>query len=155
MLSTASGVTDALPWQLFHARLFNFFRNSNAPTQTNGSSVCNGPTVANGDPKTSLHEQTDIRASTRVKKFARSNANSAESDTSAVNGKEKEETIDIVGALHYKPSTNKELQVQHHGRIRQCETAATNADRYKKLPYPRNTMPTKNRSLACTQSSSS
>lgn len=54
-------------------------------------------------------------------KSAHSDANPTGKDTDHANGEEEGATRVIVAVLHYKPTTDRELQIGQHVRIRQTE----------------------------------
>lgn len=64
----------------------------------------------------------------RVYKSTHSDANCAESDTSSAIGEVKDVTNDIVEAVYYTPSTNRESQIRQHVRVRQNKTTQLKVD---------------------------
>lgn len=67
----------------------------------------------------SPHQRRQTNTRDRVGKFAPIDLNSAKSNMDTANGAQMGETSDTAGAVHYKPSSNREWQVQTHVRIRQ------------------------------------
>lgn len=70
----------------------------------------------------SQHQQLPMKSANRVDICTHCNANPAERDTDNANGEEKIVSNDILAAVHYKLSTNKESQKQQHAHIRQYKT---------------------------------
>lgn len=59
-------------------------------------------------PRFSPHQQPPARTSMRVDRSGHSNANFVESDTSTTGSKKVVVTNDIVEAIHYEPSNDRE-----------------------------------------------
>lgn len=99
----------------------------------NGGSVFGGPTDGCGGPGILSALTSLMRIPKRVDRSACSDAISIENDTNIANSDENSMAKDIVGVVHYKPSTNRQSQVQQHVHICQKETAATKADCQKEV----------------------
>lgn len=109
MLLGAYSVIDTFSLRPFYNILFIFSAKAMYLPKRMIVTYVTVPSMALKTPKRFLHRRPPMRTLKRVDKSEYSDNNPAKSDINTANGKENGETNDLVGAVHYKRSTDREL----------------------------------------------